>query len=152
MAKTITLENPLTMIRKWNAKRIIKKNTKEIKKLSLKNEELQAKFFTPSESKTEEVKTTKAQTKMEDVRKQFDNKIIAKPNTRNSNLHLDKGMIDEVIAMLKTEQENGKAKDFVISTMKNGKTRVFINKPTKLKIARATKFLKNRGWELSVDA
>ena len=77
----------------------------------------------------------------------LDNKIIAKTNNRNSNLHLDKGRIDEVIEMLKQTP----TKDLVIST-KAGKTRVFINSPNPLKISRVKKFLKNHGgYEMIVQ-
>ena len=148
MTKTISFEigNPITIARKFMAKRQISKLSKQIEKRQNKILKLQAKFFeakTPAQ-KQEVVTSTKEVLDNTDKLKAkmltLDNKIIAKSNTSNSNLHLDKGRIDEVIEML----EKTPTKDLFVST-KNGKTRVFINSPNPLKIARITKFLKNHG-------
>lgn len=150
MTKTISFEigNPITILRKANAKRVISKLTKQIEKRQNKIAKLNDKFFNV-ETKTTTKKEVIAQTETEKLSAKMatlDNKIIAMSNKRNSNLHLDKGRIDEVIQML----EKTPTKDLVVST-KNGKTRVFINSPNPLKIARITKFLKNHGgYEMTV--
>ena len=154
MSKTITLENPITMVMRWFAKRKIQKLKKQIDSRNNTINKLEAKYnlnaSTPSSVKsTQEVKSNQVEQTTDKLRAKMltlDNKIIAKSNNRNSNLHLDKGRIDEVIEML----EKTPTKDLVVST-KNGKTRVFLNSPNPLKIARVKKFLKNHGdYELEV--
>jgi hypothetical protein len=106
----------------------------ENKKYSqIQEEEITETFETvkPAEQTTDDLKS-----KMQ----KLDNRIIATPNNRNSNLHLDKGRIDEVIEVLSKTP----TKDLVVST-KAGKTRVFLNNPNPLKISRVRKFLKNHG-------
>ena len=151
MTKTIslTLENPITMLGRKLAKRKISKLSKQIEKRQEKIAKLNSKYFKNDSTQKTTVKevseplTEKQYAKM----KTLDNKIIAKTNNRNSNLHLDKGRIDEVIEMLKQTP----TKDLVIST-KAGKTRVFINSPNPLKISRVKKFLKNHGgYEMIVQ-
>ncbi len=153
MTKTVsfTIGNPITAIRKMNAKRVIRKLNKQIEKRQNKIQKLNEKFFTDStqnivigdnNGKTHNtviVKPTETD-KLKAKMLTLDNKIIAKSNNKNSNLHLDKGRIDEVIEML----QKTPTKDLVVST-KAGKTRVFLNSPNPLKIARVTKFLKNHG-------
>ena len=132
------------MTRKFFAKRQISKLEKQIETRQTKILKLQAKFFqakTPAQKQEvkEEVTQTETQRHKEKMMT-LDNKLIATSNKSNSNLHLDKGRIDEVIEML----QKTPTKDLVVST-KNGKTRVFINNPNPLKISRITKFLKNHG-------
>jgi frataxin-like iron-binding protein CyaY len=138
MSKTlsITLEMP-RFIKNFKARRNAKKQIskmqhEEILAIFSKSQKVDsASFEAKSENTTDDLKS-----KMQ----KLDNRIIASPNNRNSNLHLDKGRIDEVIEMLKQTP----TKDLVIST-KAGKTRVFLNNPNPLKISRVRKFLKNHG-------
>ncbi len=150
---SFTLENPITMTRKFFAKRQISKLEKQIETRQTKILKLQAKFFqakTPAQ-KQEVITQTKTVLDNTEILKAkmmtLDNKIIAKTNNKNSNLHLDKGRIDEVIEML----EKNPTKDLVVST-KNGKTRVFLNSPNPLKISRVIKYLRNHGnYELVIQ-
>ena len=137
--------------RKVQAKIATRKARKEALKEAKTNYETLVKEIKGSENPAEFLGTnTKSSDKVAEVTKEsktlkekmesLDNRIIAKPNKKNSNLHLDKGRIDELIEMLKETP----TKDLAIST-KNGKTRVFLNDPNPLKISRVKKFLKNHG-------
>ena len=89
---------------------------------------------------TEKVEQETKQMTKDEVSKKFGNKIIFKTNTKNSNLHADKGNIDEFIEYAKT------TKHFEVRT-KNGKTRVFHN--YKKLNGLAIEHARDNGWEIS---
>lgn len=162
MAKTITLENPLTMIRKGLAKRKISKLQNQIVERQTqivvrqtKIEELNKKYFsTPSNvESSQEVKqvtqvtqtTENLEAKIESVKAQFGNKIIFKLNNKNGNYHADKGVIDgEFIKVAEG------TKLTTVSTLK-GKTRVFVNNPTPMKKTQVAKYFAKRGFEVEFN-
>ena len=124
--------------RKEAIKKIKKMNASEIAQIGLTTTKK-----VESEKVTEATEKIEQQTKQmskDEVSKKFGNKIIFKTNTSNSNLHADKGNIDDFIEYAKT------TKHFEVRT-KNGKTRVFHNRKTLNGLA--VDHAKKNGWEIS---
>lgn len=151
MAKTITIENPLTMIGKFMTKRKISKIDKKLAKLSAQKAKLEAKYADDSQNIQIGDKdgnthnTTKAVMTIEKVESLYGNKIIFKQNARNNFYHADKGMID------------GKFLEFAKSTKwlntspspkDNTQTRVFFNHTSNGQKSLLTKHAKSKGFEV----
>lgn len=140
----LEIGNPITALRKANAKRQINKLQKQVDKRNEKIAKLNSKFFENS-TKTVTNTTQKAETKIDEVEAKFGNKIIFAKNQRNSFYHADKGVID------------GKFVDYANSTKwlntspnpKNTKeTRVFFNHTSNGQKALLTKHAKKAGFEI----
>jgi hypothetical protein len=156
MAKTITLENPITAIRRFFAKRKINKLNKQIDKNQAKIQQLEAKYFNQEASKNttkqEETVTEKVSRMTEkEVNQKFGNKIIFErcSKTLNGKLYwfAKRGNIDGDKFTAWSELTNWLNPSEKPDS--NGKIRVFYNyeKPNSLFISQA----KKAGFEVSFN-
>lgn len=123
--------------------------SKQIEKLESK------KYFNhasiPSSELSQEVQEVKPTVKdntdkLEQVANKYGNRIIFKLNNKNGNYHADKGVIDgKFMEMSET------TKLLVVSTDRNGKQRVFLNKPTNLRKSQVIRYAEKRGFKVEFE-
>lgn len=133
MTKTVsvTLENPITAIRKRFAKRKIQKLQKQIDKRQEKISMLNEKFFKDS---TTEILEKKTESKEIQKMRTLDNKIIFEEN-KSGNLNATKGRIDEAIEKIKALEIEPKCVKIskVPFGERKGKYTLFVNVNSKFK-------------------
>jgi hypothetical protein len=146
MTKTVsvTLENPITAIRKRIAKRKIQKLQKQIDKRQEKISKLNEKFFNDS-TKTASETTKKTEAKIDEVEAKFGNKIIFAKNQRNNFYHADKGVID---GKFLEYAESTKWLNVSPNPKDKSQKRVFFNHESNGQKALLTKHAKKAGFEI----
>lgn len=159
MSKTITLENPITAIGRYLAKRKIVKMSKKVEKLQSTISKLESKYSiskTPSNDFVNFVKdddipnqtTKKAQMSIKDVSEKFGNKIIFKKNMRNNHFHADKGMID---GKFLEYAESTKWLNVSPNPKNSSEMRVFFNHVSNGQKALLTKHALTKGWVIQFE-